>query len=95
MDDIRALCRTHTNISGRQADLLKNIGEGLPFIADLAQAQASLYAPARDGSRLLVLAQAAASAGAVRKNKKYPSASTRIRAQATIPYSLYFFMAAP
>ena len=58
MDDIRALCRTHTNISGRQADLLKNIGEGLPFIADLAQAQASLYAPARDGSRLLVLAQA-------------------------------------
>ena len=58
VDDIRALCRAHTNISGRQAELLKNIGEGLPFIADLAQAQASLYAPARDGSRLLVLAQA-------------------------------------
>ncbi len=58
MDDIRALCRAHTNISGRQAELLKNIGEGLPFIADLAQAQASLYVPARSGDRLLVLAQA-------------------------------------
>ncbi|MBQ9377378.1 MAG: histidine kinase N-terminal domain-containing protein [Schwartzia sp.] len=58
MDDIRALCRAHTDISGRQAELLKNIGEGLPFIADLAQAQASLYAPARDGERFLVLAQA-------------------------------------
>ncbi len=57
MNDIRALCRAHTDISGRQAELLKNIGEGLPFIADLAQAQASLYAPARDGNHLLVLAQ--------------------------------------
>ena len=58
MDDIRGLCRAHTGISGRQAELLKNIGEGLPFIADLAQAQASLYAPTRDGSQFLVLAQA-------------------------------------
>ena len=58
MGDIRALCRAHTDISGRQAELLKNIGAGLPFIADLAQAQASLYAPTRDGSHLLVLAQA-------------------------------------
>ncbi len=58
MDDIRGLCREHTDISGRQAELLKNIGEGLPFIADLAQAQASLYAPTRDGKHFLVLAQA-------------------------------------
>ncbi len=58
LEDIRALCRTHTEITGRQAELLKNIGEGLPFIADLAQAQASLYAPARCGERFLVLAQA-------------------------------------
>ncbi len=58
MDDIRGLCRAHTGISGRQAELLKNIGEGLPFIADLAQAQASLYAPTRDGGQFLVLAQA-------------------------------------
>ncbi|MBP3690195.1 MAG: histidine kinase N-terminal domain-containing protein, partial [Schwartzia sp.] len=58
MDDIRGLCRAHTGISGRQAELLKNIGEGLTFIADLAQAQASLYAPARDGGHFLVLAQA-------------------------------------
>ncbi|MBQ7515812.1 MAG: histidine kinase N-terminal domain-containing protein [Schwartzia sp.] len=58
MDDIRALCRTHTDISGRQAELLKNIGAGLAFIADLAQAQASLFVPTRDGGSLLVLAQA-------------------------------------
>lgn len=58
MDDIRGLCRAHTKISGRQAELLKNIGEGLPFIADLAQAQASLYAPTREGGQFLVLAQA-------------------------------------
>ena len=58
LDDIRGLCRAYTDISGRQAELLKNIGEGLPFIADLAQAQASLYAPARNGTRFLVLAQA-------------------------------------
>ncbi|MBR5163268.1 MAG: histidine kinase N-terminal domain-containing protein [Schwartzia sp.] len=58
MNDIRGLCRAHTDISGRQADLLNNIGEGLPFIADLAQAQASLYVPARDGKHFLVLAQA-------------------------------------
>lgn len=58
MDDIRGLCRAHTGISGWQAELLKNIGEGLPFIADLAQAQASLYAPTRDGGQFLVLAQA-------------------------------------
>ena len=58
MDDVRALCRAHTEISGRQAELLQNIGGGLAFIADLAQAQASLLAPARDGQRLLVLAQA-------------------------------------
>ena len=58
MDDIRGLCRAHTGISGRQAELLKNIGEGLPFIADLAQAQASLYAPTREGGQFLVLAQA-------------------------------------
>lgn len=58
MEDVRGLCRTHTGISGRQAELLKNIGEGLGFIADLAQAQASLYAPTRDGNSFLVLAQA-------------------------------------
>ena len=58
MNDIRGLCRAHTEISGRQAELLNNIGEGLCFIADLAQAQASLYVPTRDGKRFLVLAQA-------------------------------------
>ena len=58
MKDIRGLCRAHTEISGRQADLLQNIGDGLGFIADLAQAQASLYAPTRDGKHFLVLAQA-------------------------------------
>ena len=58
MNDIRGLCRAHTEISGRQAELLNNIGEGLSFIADLAQAQASLYAPTRDGKQFLVLAQA-------------------------------------
>ena len=58
MEDVRGLCRAHTGISGRQAELLKNIGAGLGFIADLAQAQASLFAPTRDGKSFLVLAQA-------------------------------------
>ncbi len=58
MNDIRALCREHTDISGRRAELLNNIGEGLPFIADLAQAQARLYAPASDEGSFVVLALA-------------------------------------
>lgn len=57
-DGIADICRSNTSLSAMESESLRRFGVILPFISDLAQAQASLYAIARDDSCFVVLAHA-------------------------------------
>ena len=57
MMTISARCRMNTNLTERQIGILERMSAVFPFLADLAHGQLKVYVPAKEKSRLLILAQ--------------------------------------